>query len=92
MTGWAWTDAVVAMGDGGRRGLSRYKSKKKAHTKSSKKWTDEDGKKEIEKDFAKMKKYCSVIRVIAHTQVRPPASPTHIEAVSLTLLDQTAHV
>jgi len=48
----------------------RYKSKKKAHSKSSKKWQDEDGKKEIEKDLAKMKKYCSVIRVLAHTQMK----------------------
>jgi len=47
----------------------RYKSKKKAFSKSSKKWQDEAGKKEIERDFAKMKKYCKVIRVIAHTQV-----------------------
>jgi large subunit ribosomal protein L3e len=28
------------------------------------------GKKEIEKDFAKMAKYCQVIRVIAHTQMK----------------------
>merc|ERR1712121_317827 len=27
-------------------------------------------KKEIEKDFAKMKKYCTVIRVITHTQIK----------------------
>merc|ERR1711893_524053 len=47
-----------------------YRSKKKAFTKSSKKWQDEQGKKEIEKDFAKMKKYCRVIRVIAHTQMK----------------------
>lgn len=47
----------------------RYKSKKKAFTKYSKKWKDESGKKELEKDFAKMVKYCQVIRVIAHTQV-----------------------
>ena len=47
----------------------RYKSKKKAFSKSSKKWQDEAGKKEIERDFSKMKKYCKVIRVIAHTQV-----------------------
>jgi len=33
------------------------------------KWTDEAGKKEIDKDFAKLKRYCSIIRVIAHTQV-----------------------
>lgn len=47
----------------------RYKSKKKAFTKYCKKWQDEDGKKQLEKDFAAMKKYCQVIRVIAHTQV-----------------------
>merc|ERR1711893_550606 len=47
-----------------------YRSKKKAFTKASKKWQDEQGKKEIEKDFAKMKKYCKVIRVIAHTQMK----------------------
>jgi len=47
-----------------------YKSKKKAMLKSSKKWADEDGKKDIEKSFATMKKYCSVIRVLAHTQMK----------------------
>jgi large subunit ribosomal protein L3e len=47
-----------------------YKSKKKAFTKYAKKWKDESGKKEIEKDFAKMVKYCQVIRVIAHTQMK----------------------
>jgi large subunit ribosomal protein L3e len=47
-----------------------YKSKKKAFTKYAKKWKDETGKKEIEKDFAKMAKYCKVIRVIAHTQMK----------------------
>lgn len=49
--------------------LIRYKSKKKAFTKYSKKWQDEAGKKQLEKDFALMKKYCSVIRVIVHSQV-----------------------
>jgi large subunit ribosomal protein L3e len=34
------------------------------------KWQDESGKKEIEKDFAKLKRYCTVIRVIAHTQMK----------------------
>lgn len=47
----------------------RYKSKKKAFTKYCKKWQDEEGKKQLEKDFASMKKYCQVIRIIAHTQV-----------------------
>merc|ERR1712121_634132 len=47
-----------------------YRSKKKAFTKYSKKWQDELGKKEIDKDFNKMKKYCKVIRVIAHSQMK----------------------
>lgn len=47
----------------------RYKAKKKAFTKYSKKWQDDEGKKQLEKDFASMKKYCKVIRIIAHTQV-----------------------
>jgi large subunit ribosomal protein L3e len=47
-----------------------YRCKKKAFTKYAKKWSDERGKKEIEKDFAKMKKYCAVIRVVAHTQMK----------------------
>lgn len=49
---------------------SRYKSKKKAFTKASKKWQDSLGLKTIEQDFKKMIKYCKVIRVIAHTQVQ----------------------
>lgn len=47
----------------------RYKSKKKAFTKYCKRWQDEEGKKQLEKDFASMKKYCQIIRIIAHTQV-----------------------
>jgi large subunit ribosomal protein L3e len=47
-----------------------HKGKKNIFTKYSKKWQDDVGKKEIEKDFNKMKKYCKVIRVIAHTQMR----------------------
>merc|ERR1712035_270000 len=38
-------------------------SKKKAFTKSSTKWGDDLGKKEMEK-------YCTVIRVIVHTQMK----------------------
>ncbi|XP_038259618.1 60S ribosomal protein L3-like [Dermochelys coriacea] len=38
-------------------------------TKYCKKWQDEEGKKQLEKDFSSMKKYCQVIRVIAHTQM-----------------------
>merc|ERR1712013_938158 len=41
---------------------------KKAFTKASKKWTDEDGKKSIERDLEKIKKYCKVVRVLVHTQ------------------------
>jgi len=47
-----------------------YKSKKKAFSKSSKKWQDALGKKQIEHDFKVMKKYCKVIRVICHTQMK----------------------
>ncbi|KAJ3601481.1 hypothetical protein NHX12_032449 [Muraenolepis orangiensis] len=47
-----------------------YKSKKKAFTKYCKRWQDDDGKKQLEKDFACMKKYCHIIRVLAHTQMR----------------------
>ena len=46
----------------------RSKSKKKAFTKSQLKWTDDLGKKEIEKDLGQIKKYCSVVRMICHTQ------------------------
>ena len=47
----------------------RYKCKKKAFTRYAKKWQDEKGKKSIESDLNKIKKYCSYVRVIAHTQV-----------------------
>ena len=47
-----------------------HKSKKKAFTKYCKKWQDDTGKKQLEKDFNSMKKYCQVIRIIAHTQMR----------------------
>jgi large subunit ribosomal protein L3e len=45
-----------------------YKSKKKAFTKYAKKYTD--GKKEIEAELEELKKHCTVIRVLAHTQIR----------------------
>ncbi|VDM47855.1 unnamed protein product [Toxocara canis] len=48
----------------------RHTSKKKAFQKHAKKWQDEDGRKSIEADLNKMKKYCSKIRVIAHTQMK----------------------
>jgi len=45
-----------------------YRSKKKAFTKYVKKYAD--GAKDIEAEFEKIKKYCQVVRVIAHTQVK----------------------
>merc|ERR1712098_541345 len=53
-------------------------SKKKAFTKSCTKWADDLGKKEIEKDLNQMKKYCTTIRVIVHTQKK-----AHIMEVQL---------
>merc|ERR1711992_241689 len=47
-----------------------YRSKKKAFSKCSKKWQDEAGRKEIDRDLAKMRKYCKVVRVIVHTQMK----------------------
>merc|ERR1712032_1205259 len=41
-------------------------SKKKSFTK----WADDLGKKEIEKDLNQMKKYCTTIRIIVHTQMK----------------------
>uniref|UniRef100_A0A2N9IMX0 60S ribosomal protein L3 n=1 Tax=Fagus sylvatica TaxID=28930 RepID=A0A2N9IMX0_FAGSY len=46
------------------------KSKKKAFTKYSRKYESDDGKKDIQSQLEKMKKYCTVIRVLAHTQIR----------------------
>lgn len=46
-----------------------YASKKKAFTKHSKKWSS-DAKKDIDNELARMRKYCQVIRVIAHTQMQ----------------------
>merc|ERR1712223_67475 len=45
-------------------------SKEKAFTKSCTKWADDLGKKEIEKGLNQMKKYCTTIRVIVHTQMK----------------------
>lgn len=45
------------------------KSKKRAFSKYSKKYESEEGKKDIVSQLEKMKKYCTVIRVLAHTQV-----------------------
>merc|ERR1711923_389486 len=62
------------------------KSKKKAFTKASMKWKDEVGKKEIEKDLAQIKKYCEVVRLIAHTQqklLRKRQKKAHIMEIQL---------
>jgi len=45
-----------------------YKSKKKAFTKYALKYTQ--NKVQIDRELARMKKYCTVIRVIAHTQIK----------------------
>ncbi|KAI3834162.1 hypothetical protein MKW98_018212 [Papaver atlanticum] len=45
------------------------KSKKKAFVKYSKKYEIEEGKKDIQSQLEKLKKYCTVIRVLAHTQI-----------------------
>ncbi|ORZ32410.1 60S ribosomal protein L3, partial [Catenaria anguillulae PL171] len=45
-----------------------YKSKKKAFTKYSAKYAE--GAKDITRDLERIKKYCQVVRVLAHTQVR----------------------
>jgi large subunit ribosomal protein L3e len=46
-----------------------YKSKKKAYTKYAAKY-QKDGGKEIEHELDRIKKFCSVVRVIAHSQVK----------------------
>eukprot|EP00567_Pseudictyota_dubia_P009848 CAMPEP_0197452216 /NCGR_PEP_ID=MMETSP1175-20131217/31481_1 /TAXON_ID=1003142 /ORGANISM="Triceratium dubium, Strain CCMP147" /LENGTH=391 /DNA_ID=CAMNT_0042985167 /DNA_START=16 /DNA_END=1191 /DNA_ORIENTATION=+ len=46
-----------------------FRSKQKAFTKYAKKYTEGSGA-DIERELERMKKYCQVIRVIAHTQIR----------------------
>jgi len=46
----------------------RHKSKKRAFVHASKKWADRLGKLQIRRDIAKMKRFCTTIRVIVHTQ------------------------
>jgi large subunit ribosomal protein L3e len=46
-----------------------YKSKKKAFTKYNKKWSADKGK-HAERQLERIKKYCTVVRVVAHTQTR----------------------
>jgi large subunit ribosomal protein L3e len=46
-----------------------YRSKKKAFTKYAKKHA-EDGGKSITRELERIRKYCTVVRVLAHTQIR----------------------
>jgi len=46
------------------------KSKKRAFTTYAQKWAEADGKKKIEADLNKIKKYSKVVRVLCHTQTR----------------------
>jgi len=46
-----------------------YKSKKKAFTKYAKKYTENSGA-AITTDLERIKKYCTVVRVLAHSQIR----------------------
>lgn len=46
-----------------------YKAKRKAFTQYSKKYTDQKDKKQIERDIERIKRYCQVVRVLAHTQM-----------------------
>jgi large subunit ribosomal protein L3e len=45
------------------------RAKKKAFSKYAAKWNEADPKKNIARDLERIKKYCTVVRVIAHTQV-----------------------
>jgi large subunit ribosomal protein L3e len=46
-----------------------YRSKKKAFTRYAKKHSDDSGK-SLSRELERMRKYCTVIRVLAHTQIR----------------------
>lgn len=47
-----------------------YSSKEKAFTKYAKRLATEQGQKDVQSELARIKKYCSVVRVLAHTQIR----------------------
>merc|ERR1711970_1672533 len=47
-----------------------YACKKKAFTKSSKKWESEEGKKSIDRDLELLKKHAVSVRAICHTQMQ----------------------
>ncbi|KAI3855213.1 hypothetical protein MKX03_026071 [Papaver bracteatum] len=72
--GKGWDETHIVRGvekPGSRRFYKNFaKSKKKAFVKYSKKYETEEGKKDIQSQLEKLKKYCTVIRVLAHTQIR----------------------
>ncbi|GAA6044195.1 hypothetical protein JCM8097_006808 [Rhodosporidiobolus ruineniae] len=47
-----------------------YRSKKKAFTKYAKKHAEQGAKSSISRELERISKYCSVVRVLAHTQIR----------------------
>jgi large subunit ribosomal protein L3e len=47
-----------------------YKIKKKSFSKYTKKYETDEGKKDLESDLERMKKYATVVHVLAHTQVQ----------------------
>ena len=51
------------------------KSKKKAFQKLTKKAGSEEGKKTMEEELERMKKYAAVVRVLAHTEVGERGRP-----------------
>ena len=61
--------ALNAIEDLSWRWTCRFKSKKKAFSRYVKKYS-EDGSKGIAAELEQLKKHCSVIRVLAHTQIR----------------------
>ena len=54
------------------------KSKKKAFTKHAKKITTEEGKKDMEEELERMRKYATVVRVLAHTEVTLAGKDTFV--------------
>ena len=71
-----------------------YNSKKKAYTKYAKKY-EKDGGKEIDHELDRIKKFCSVVRVIAHTQVKTlnlRIKKAHIMEIQVNGGDATAKV
>ncbi|KAG8819298.1 60S ribosomal protein L3 [Serendipita sp. 400] len=47
-----------------------YRSKKKAFTKYAKKMSEAAGQKSIDRELERIRRYCTVVRVLAHTQIR----------------------